>query len=335
MTISPLVSIVIPTHNEEAWIASCIESLLKQTYKNIEIIISDDSTDRTMEIVNHYPVCIIQHGCRLGEGLARTEGTKVARGEIILHGEADAIYPPDYIEKGLKYFKDVEVMSIVCGQIKVLPLLRSLIADYCRVKRYASFQMRIKGKKVIYGCHMVRRTVFEKIGYYNPFYKVGSDADFAFRIKSSGMKTVLAKDMYFYHADPNTLWLFLKRTFKGNLYRREFMKRWNKWPKGFLMIGFLLWNTFITFLPVYLFLSIYYKIFVLIAITVISFDSIVPILFYSEYRIALLSALKMKKYLLAIFMPAFTFLRIRSAAYGTLLAIFFSRKVQDKNYYEW
>ena len=51
----PLVSVIVPNYNNEAFIAKCFDSLLKQTYSNIEIIFVDDcSTDQSVKIVKSY-----------------------------------------------------------------------------------------------------------------------------------------------------------------------------------------------------------------------------------------------------------------------------------------
>ncbi len=53
----PLVSVIVPCYNEEETINLCIESLLSQTYKPLEIIVVDDaSTDKTPEIISRYAV---------------------------------------------------------------------------------------------------------------------------------------------------------------------------------------------------------------------------------------------------------------------------------------
>jgi glycosyltransferase involved in cell wall biosynthesis len=337
---APFVSVVIPAHNEEKWLSACIESFYNQTYKNLEIIVVDDgSTDRTFDIIKQYiikqyPIRLIRHEKCLGEARARTSGVKVAKGEIILHGEADAVYPLDYIEKALKYFMDPKVMAVSCGQIKVLNSLNTVMANYYRVRRFASFQMRLRGEKPTYGCHLVRREVFEKIGYYDPSCIVGCDADFALRIQKSGMKIKWASDIYFYHADPSTLSAFLRRTFKGNLYRRHFLERWNMWPRGWKMIGFLLWNIFVTLIPLYfVLLWIHYFFGILIIFAVVS-ESIGPFFLHKESRIALYQAIREKNFLLVLCMPAIMFLRIRAASYGRLGAIFFSNRLKKAVTYE-
>lgn len=326
-----LVSIVIPAHNEEKFIRRCIESFLNQTYKNIEIIVVDDgSDDKTAEIVKKYPVRLIQHQKCLGEAVTRSDGTKEAKGEIILHGEADAVYPPDYIEKSLKYFKDPEVMAVTVGKIGFLPEIQGLIADYCRVKRTASYLMRMEGKKTTYGCHLFRKKITE-IGYYDPQFIVASDADFSLRIQKAKMKTVFAKDTFFYHRDPSTLKSFLQRTFKGNWFRKKFFEKWGWWfgrVKWWNLILFFIWNLIISLLPLYIFLAIFFPKLLFLAVFLFLIESLIPLILLKEFRTQFFLALKWKKFLLAFSLPLITFLRIRAAFYGLIFAYLFSKRIE-------
>lgn len=96
-----LVSVVIPTYNEEKDIRDCLDSLLKQSYKNIEIIIVDDgSTDKTREIVTTYSknkVKLIE-GMHKGPGFSRNLGAKQAKGVILVFVDADMFFDRDYIK---------------------------------------------------------------------------------------------------------------------------------------------------------------------------------------------------------------------------------------------
>lgn len=336
--INVLVSIVIPAHNEEKFIEKCLQSFLNQTYKNIEIIVVDDnSDDNTAEIVKKYPVKLIQHQKCLGEAATRSDGTKEAKGEIILHGEADAIYPSDYIEKSLKYFRDPEVMAVTVGKIEVLPELKGLIADYCRVKRTASSLMRGKGKKTTYGCHLFRKKITEKIGFYDPQFVVASDADFSLRIQKAKMKTVFAKDTFFYHRDPSTLKSFLQRTFKGNLFRKKFFEKWGWWfgrIQWWNLTLFFIWNLIVTLLPFYIFLSIFFPKLIFLVVFLFLVESLIPLILIEEFRTQFLLALKWKKFLLALSLPLITFLRIRAAFYGIIFAYLFSKKIEKAVSYE-
>ena len=93
----PLISIIVPVYNVEDYIEECLESLVKQTYKNLEIILIDDgSTDNSGEICDDYVLkdtrikCF--HQINQGVGAARNKGLEVAEGELI--GFVD---PDDYL----------------------------------------------------------------------------------------------------------------------------------------------------------------------------------------------------------------------------------------------
>ena len=92
------VSVIIPAFNEEKYIKKCIDSILNQTLKDIEIILVDDgSTDKTFEIMKYYEskydnVTAIQMN-RGSVGKARNKGISLAKGEYIKFVDSD-----DYIE---------------------------------------------------------------------------------------------------------------------------------------------------------------------------------------------------------------------------------------------
>jgi len=110
---NPLVSVVIPTYNEERDIQSCLDSLKKQTYKKIEIIIVDDgSNDKTKEIVKKNGALLLEQEHQ-GPGKARNLGVGKAKGEIIILIDADMSLFEDYIEKIIKpVIKREEIGSI-------------------------------------------------------------------------------------------------------------------------------------------------------------------------------------------------------------------------------
>lgn len=93
------ISIIVPAYNVEEYITKCINSILNQTYKNIEIIIiNDGSTDRTLDIVKElqkYNECIkVINQDNSGAGVSRNNGIKNANGEFIMFVDAD-----DWIDK--------------------------------------------------------------------------------------------------------------------------------------------------------------------------------------------------------------------------------------------
>lgn len=113
---SPLVSIITPTYNHEAFIAQCIESVLAQTYSNWEqIIIDDGSTDKTAEIVRRYndPRIRYFHQQNAGiEALAHTynRALGMAKGSLVAILEGDDFWPADKLLLMVPAFGDPAVV---------------------------------------------------------------------------------------------------------------------------------------------------------------------------------------------------------------------------------
>lgn len=108
----PLVSIVIPVYNREELVVKSIESSIKQTYKNIEIIIIDNSsTDKTYETAKTYSdrlanVSVYRNATNVGPVRNWIEGIKKAKGRYIKLLFSDDWLSPDYIEKTIVHFND-------------------------------------------------------------------------------------------------------------------------------------------------------------------------------------------------------------------------------------
>lgn len=91
-----LISVIVPAYNVEKYLRKCLESLIAQTYKNIEIILVDDgSTDKSGEIADEYAKkdsrIIVIHKRNGGPSDARNSGLDIARGEFIAFADSDDI----------------------------------------------------------------------------------------------------------------------------------------------------------------------------------------------------------------------------------------------------
>jgi len=97
MTNSNLVSIIVPMYNAREYISEALESLIKQSYKNIEIIVVDDgSTDNSSEIAKNFStkdkrIKLIENAQNAGVAAAKNRGIKEAAGEYIAYSGADDI----------------------------------------------------------------------------------------------------------------------------------------------------------------------------------------------------------------------------------------------------
>lgn len=122
MKSNPLLSVVIPVYGTASTLPRCLESLLKCTYKNIEIIVVNDaSPDNASEIVKSYAeqdkrVHLVEHERNMGLYLARIAGVKVAQGEYLAFLDSDDYVLVDFyrrlIEKAQKSDSDMVIGEI-------------------------------------------------------------------------------------------------------------------------------------------------------------------------------------------------------------------------------
>jgi glycosyltransferase involved in cell wall biosynthesis len=109
-----LASVIIPAYNVESWIAKCIESVLDQSYRNLEvIIINDGSTDATAEIVERFSISDprIRTVEQQNQGLSavRNRGIRLAQGEILFFLDSDDWIHEDTVSDVVKLFQENEI----------------------------------------------------------------------------------------------------------------------------------------------------------------------------------------------------------------------------------
>ena len=141
-----LFSVVIPTYNRAGIIGKTIESILSQTYSNLELIIVDDgSTDNTREIVESYQDNRIRYFWKENEerSIARNFGINKAKGEYLSFLDDDDLYLPEFFEEFYKNIiaEDIPVAIFMCdeytedesGKKKLNYILKHLINNPVRM----------------------------------------------------------------------------------------------------------------------------------------------------------------------------------------------------------
>ena len=97
---NPLVTVIIPTYNRSNLLPGAINSVLDQTYKNVEIIVVDDgSTDNTAEIIKQFEGIKYLYKENGGQGSARNEGLKHSTGDLIASLDSDDEWLPTFLER--------------------------------------------------------------------------------------------------------------------------------------------------------------------------------------------------------------------------------------------
>ena len=120
----PKVSIIIPVYNMERYLHECLDSLVGQTFRDIEIIcFNDASTDSSIDILREYAArderfVIIDSPVNIKQGGGRNAGIRAARAPYIMFVDPDDWVEPDFVEK--YYTKAVETgADIVVGDINI------------------------------------------------------------------------------------------------------------------------------------------------------------------------------------------------------------------------
>lgn len=166
----PLVSVIIPAHDEEKYVWKAIESILKQTYKPVELIVVDNgSTDSTFEVISKYKdkIKIVRNKENLGFGGGCNSGWKISKGDLLMFFDSDEVYGENYVKDLIAPIlqgKDICTMH----HMEKIANIENLWARAFG-KRYTI----IDGRGKIFT--IIRRDVFEKLGPFDPSLGYGDD----------------------------------------------------------------------------------------------------------------------------------------------------------------
>jgi len=210
------ISLITVCFNSENTIRDTIESVISQTYKNIEYIIVDGaSTDRTVEVIQSYGDKISQFISEKDDGIyvALNKGLQLASGDIIGFLHADDYYPNDeIISNVVGTFTNNSDCSIAMGDI-------AFIVHNNKLKRYYSgenFNFKI-GIMPPHPAVFIKKKCYDMFGQFNPDYKIAGDYDLLFRfLELKKTKYQYNKDIIVYMSPGGTSNKNIFRTIKLN-----------------------------------------------------------------------------------------------------------------------
>ena len=201
---NPEVSILITNRNYGRFIGQCIESALNQTYKNFEIIVSDDnSTDNSVEIIKKYPVKLIlikgkpytdDDGIvKGGTGFSHCANRllKEAKGKYIAFQSADDFWEPNFLEVMVKTIKERKVKVVYCDMNLVDAFGKKFAKGIFVDAKTKEELHEIALKPVCVASNLlIDKEVFNDIGGYNEKIFHGQETEWGIRA---------TKYYYFYH----------------------------------------------------------------------------------------------------------------------------------------
>lgn len=181
-----LVSIIVPCYNMAKTLERYLQSVLNQTYLNLEVIAVDDgSTDNTAEILKHYISVFAEKKMILkyiyqensGLGAAINTGLKYVTGDYLCWSDPDDFYMPDSIKKRLTAFHEHPECAVVSSDAYVFNANDLQNPIKCEAERFEhrfepnQFELLLKEESHFCpGCHMVRMSDFDKVNPNREIY---------------------------------------------------------------------------------------------------------------------------------------------------------------------
>jgi glycosyltransferase involved in cell wall biosynthesis len=208
-----LVSVIIPTYNRARTIERAVNSVLAQTWKEMEIIVVDDgSTDQTGELLKVYgdKIRVInqQNG---GASAARNTGIKAATGEIISFLDSDDEWFPSKTERQVKLLQCTELAGVVCCVCNAKMLFSSGTVTSFQAARLHPKQVEgvwsnpaeVLATRFLFFNQVVavRRKALDQTGYFRENLRIMEDYDLALRLSLVGPWAFIAEPLVVWHED--------------------------------------------------------------------------------------------------------------------------------------
>ncbi len=178
----PLVSVVIATYNMAQFLPQAIDSILAQTWENLEVIVVDDgSTDNTSEIMAAYseePKVIYIKNKNQGQPKAKNCGIKRASGNFIAFCDADDLWEPFKLDVQMPHFADPAV-GVVYSEVSNIDENNNRYtrpANEVRHSGQVTNQLLLENF-VPFGTSVIRRECIEKNGIFDEEFRMGIDWD--------------------------------------------------------------------------------------------------------------------------------------------------------------
>lgn len=206
-----IVSVIVPVYNRAHYVAETIESILAQTYKNIELIlINDGSTDSSLIVLQEYQrrhpdkVVIVDQENQ-GQIAARNNGIKKAKGEFIAFLDSDDLWYPEKLELQLPYLKND--VALVYSAIENIDQNGTVLnQEYCDESlvsdMYAALlvQNRMTGGSVV-----VTKRALDDVGLFDPEFKAAENWDLWLRICRKYRAALVNKVLVKYRIHPGNM----------------------------------------------------------------------------------------------------------------------------------
>ena len=192
---TPLISVVMPFYNAAAFLDESIQSILKQTFRDFELIlINDASSDNSDEVVQKYlsdtRVRYICNDTRTGIVVNLNRGVSAAKAELIARMDGDDISQPERFQRQYDYMSAHKDIALLGSYVEIIdengvPLqISKKPTEHEDIKKVCFYY-----GPFVHPVVMFRKSVVENVGGYRGQYELTEDIDLFFRIIYEGYRT--------------------------------------------------------------------------------------------------------------------------------------------------
>ena len=225
MTQHPAVACIVPLYNGRAFILEALASIAAQTWPAREVIVVDDgSTDGSADLVaERFPEVRLIRQANGGEARARNRGVAESEADFIAFLDQDDLWLPRRLEAQMRMLLADPALDWAIGQHRMVALAQPG-AEWAR----PDFLDRpLPG--FLPGCMLLRRRTWERVGPFDPSYRIGSDSDWIMRAQTAGMAMGLAAEEVMLRRihganasrDAQSFYTGLMRAVRAHLLRRR------------------------------------------------------------------------------------------------------------------
>jgi len=181
---APLISVVIPCYNAEAYLAQAIESALRQEAGLLEVVVIDDgSTDGSAGVARHFGGAVrYEYQANAGISAARNRGVELSVGRYLAFLDADDVWPEGSLQSRVDILRVHPGTACVFGAVEefVSPDLHEDSGSRIRLAHPAQ-PARLAGSMLI------EREAFLRVGFFDPRLTVGETIDWVARAEDVGI----------------------------------------------------------------------------------------------------------------------------------------------------
>jgi glycosyltransferase involved in cell wall biosynthesis len=243
----PLVSVVIPCFRGEQFLSEAIESCLKQTYRNLEILIVDDaSPDASAAVAERFMgrysnIRLLRHSVNRGVSAAWNTGMEASTGEYILRLAQDDTLEPDAISKMVETFQQRPSPSVVYADCN-----RCSPDGAVTTRPTAPPDALFRSAFNIGVCVMISRAIVDDGYRYNPSIRAAEDLEFFTRVFDAGYRFARCETNpllnFRVHPEAGTATNYVRQQWEAGLVlsrrERSLVGKWRMWSRYLPMAVF-------------------------------------------------------------------------------------------------